>query len=135
MRTATEFVEAVENLLGWVPAEPRWKSIRTEAAKVKRKRSTNLPLYSFDNLELAIALLRRERKAVQSPVAVLWHVERALKMGEVVVETDELDAQVTELVEYLAEHGDPDGWTSRLVRAQGRGRQEVLDEYRRNHVW
>jgi hypothetical protein len=134
MRTAREFVEAVENMLGWMPVEPRWKSIRTEAGKVKRKQATDPVLYSFGNLELALALLRKEHKDVTSPVAVFWHVERALKMGEVVIETDDLDDQVTLLIEHLSEHGDPGDWLPRLVRAQGKGRQEVLDEYRRNHV-
>jgi hypothetical protein len=134
VKNAVEFVQAVENMLGWVPKEPRWKTYVTEAGKVKKKIATDPDLYTFENLGLALALLQHERKSVDSPAGVLFHVERASKMGEVAAPTDDVDDDIDVLIERLSVEGDPDGWVQRLVRASGAGRELVMDEYRRTHV-
>lgn len=131
MRTATEFVTAVENTLGWEPPEsqPRWKAVQVEAAKVNRKIATNPALFTWANLQLALELLRRERKEVKSPAAVLWHVERALAQAAVEEQTDDLDEQVQKAVTEAMEAGAYE-WVERLVRSRGDGRSEALRAWR-----
>lgn len=132
MKNATEFVTAVENTLGWCPPEddrPRWKVIAIEAGKVNRKIKTNPALYTWDNLQLALELLRRERREVKSPAAVLWHVERALKQAAVVEVVEDIDVAISDAVDEAMDAGEYE-WADRLVRARGTGRQRVLDEWK-----
>lgn len=132
VRTATQFVELVSNRLGWLPpgkAEP-WREVAIEASKVKRKIATNPVLYTWDNLELAVELLARERVTPKSPAAVCWHVERALRLAEVDVSRATIDAEVEEAIRLEVEAGDPDQWAIRLARSFGMGRVEVLNQWR-----
>ena len=136
-KTFRDFCIRVENTLGWSHdrSMPRWKALSIEAAKLRRKMSTDPALYTWPNLELAVELLRREQREVDSPAAVCWHVERALALAAVPEPVlDDIDADIDELVNEIAQRelaaGDPEGWAMRLLRAWGReGRLAALVEY------
>lgn len=125
--TPTAFVKHVEASLGWEPPTgPEWKRYQGEARKVATKRATNPGLYSFENLRLAVQLLRRERKE-RTPVGVFSHVERALDL-RLDVETD-IEQDIRSAIRLEARRGNPDGWCERLTRAQGYYRKAALEEW------
>lgn len=128
---ATEFCELVEMRLGWeIPHRanrPRWKQVVTEAAKVNRKQAENPSLYTWTNLQLAVELLRREKKS-RSPVGVFAHVQRALDLA--LDDESDLEYEIRKVVTYEEQRGDPDGWAVRFARATGPYRRRLLDEWR-----
>lgn len=124
----TQFVVMVQNELGWRPTGegPAWKHERKAAAQVKQMITTNPELFTWDNLRLAIALLKRERKAA-TPLHVFFHVERALSVAA--DEEMDLEIDIREAVAIEAGRGDPDGWVERFSRAVGIYRGEALAEW------
>jgi hypothetical protein len=128
-RTATEFVLAVENMLGWAaeetPTKPLWKVRQVEAGKINRKRKEDPELYSWENLEI-------ERIAVKSPVGVLWKVQKALAERP----REERPRPLGELIEEAVAHEQSQqraGWQEWLIslqRAQGNYREDLLREWR-----
>lgn len=133
VKNATEFVELVSNRLGWLPPgnKERWREIAIEAHKVKNKIATKPRLYTWENLELAVELLYREREQPVSPAAVCWQVERALNLSVVDDSRKSIDAEVEEAVAAEVAAGDPDGWAVRFARSFGAGRVEVLNAWRK----
>jgi len=128
VHTATEFVQRVENVLGWTPAGSGWKARTVEAAKVNKRISEDPALYSWVHLELAVELMRRERRCV-APLTVMSHVKRALELAPVTERADAIDAQIQEIASVQRAKGDPGGWADRLLRARGAGRQRALDDF------
>lgn len=128
--SATRFCKLVEAKLGWVPPNPHapaWLAYKQEASKVTNKIATDPELYTWRNLELAVELLRREKKP-RSPIGVFAHVARAVEMANE-VEPD-LDTQIREATAYEVRRGDPAGWVTRFARAQGAYRAQALAEWR-----
>lgn len=129
---ATQFVELVENRLGWDPASkypklPYWKAVRAEAGQVNKKVASDPDLYTYEHLALAVELLVRERKQ-STPLGVFAHVERALSKAPVVEEVRPLEDQIADAVDEAVELGEFD-WADRLVRASGQHRAKVLEEW------
>lgn len=126
--TPTEFCKLVEAHLGWeAPAGAPHQRYRAEASKVKKKIATNPDLYTWHNLQLAVALLRREKKP-RSPVGVFSHVNRALDLS---LDRDtDVEEQIRKVVAYETALGDPAGWAVRFARATGAYRAEALAEWR-----
>lgn len=125
---ATEFCKLVEARLGWeAPAGSPRMRYRAEAAKVNRKIQTNPHLYTWDNLQLAVALLVREKKS-RTPIGVFAHVERALTVAtEQEVDVEE---QIRAIVAYETSLGDPMGWVVRFSRAVGHYRVLAVEEWK-----
>lgn len=126
---ATEFVELVENTLGWdpgvTPDRPHWKALMGEAAKVNRKIKTNPTLYSWDNLVVTVAWLRRHKRSL-SPLGVIAAVEDALKAaGPAEAVSSDLSGQIHLALTTAFLEGDTD-WVERLARATGPARLDVL---------
>lgn len=124
----TEFVKLVENKLGWVnPAghQPGYKKYSGIARRVKDRMAETG--YTLAELELAVELLWRERKA-RSPLGVFSHVERARE------KTAEPESDVETEIRYAMRVeealGDPEGWVTRFARATGRYRAELLNDWK-----
>ncbi len=127
IRTATQYIELVENRLGWEsPEGPQFLRYQPEARKVTLKMTTDPELYTFRNLELAVELLARE-KVTRSPVGVFAHVERALEAARE-IEPD-MELRIREVCDIEVKRGDPDGWVTRFARASGKYRGQALDDY------
>lgn len=127
---ATEFCKLVENQLGWEPPQGvrGWELYRAEAAKVNRKIGTNPTLYTWENLRLAVALLRRERQS-RTPIGVFAHVDRALDLALDHSEAD-IEEEIRKVIAYEADRGDPNGWVGRLTRATGKYRRVALEDWK-----
>lgn len=130
--TATGFVVAVENALGYALEEtatkPLYKVRQAEAAKVNRRIKSNPALYTWDNLELALEHCRAKRLSGKSPVYVTYHVENALKGKEAAPPArplgERIDAAVAHEMSTQAEGWQ--NWVGLLSRANGDGRKDVL---------
>ncbi|MGZ4745628.1 MAG: hypothetical protein ACXVYY_00960 [Oryzihumus sp.] len=139
VRTATQFCLLVECRLGWDPyrlAKEQGKDVYkirgAEAGKINKKVATDPGLYSWENLELAVAYLFRKRIPVQTPTAVCWYVEEALKLAERREPLDDLGARVTQAIatEMARDDAGSQEWIGRLARSTGVGREEVLAQWR-----
>lgn len=130
-RTLTDFVEHVENTLGWVPPvtdkRPLWRCRQVEVVKLGRKIKERPKLYAMDNLLLAVEYCRRNKIELKSPVGVCFLVERALKETHV-DEVSDLDAAV-DLAISEAWTASRDDWVRRLSRAVGPARADVVREW------
>jgi len=127
---ATEFCELVERRLGWeVPVRngARWKGLVVEAHKVNQRRYMDIDLYTWENLQLAVELLAREKKS-RSPMGVFSHVQRALDLA-LDVEPD-IEEEIRVVMRYETQRGDPEGWVTRFARADGHHRKVLLDAWR-----
>lgn len=132
VRNATEFVVLCENTLGWVPdtTQPLWKARVVMAGRVNRAIKKDPARFTWHNLELAVALLRRERQPIKSPLYVFYHVDDAVAaalsqearpLGERIDEAiAACQAEPSEQAQY---------WVGRLTRASGPARQDVYDQW------
>lgn len=129
VRNATEFVELVENTLGWEPpvTKPRWRALMVEAGKVKRRIAGDPELYSWANLELTVRWLRQQGKPV-TPVGVCWFVPDAIAAAPASEVTSALAGRVHQAVVEAMVAGEPD-WVERLARATGDARRAVLADW------
>lgn len=126
----TDFCKHVENHLGWAPpAGPAWRQYQAEAHKVSARQASNPELFTWDNLQLAVNLLRKEKKSA-TPLGVFYHVDRALDLA--MDKQHDTEVELQEIIRHEAERGDPDGWVGRLSRARGIYRQEALAEWKLN---
>ena len=140
VKNATEFVLLVENTLGWVPDESLelWKARAIMAGRLKKAMAKKPSLYTWENLELAVELLRRQRQPVKSPIFVLYKVEEALKAA-VVEQQRPLGDLIDEAI--ATERSQPSltsqDWIDQLTRAVGKYRQDAYDEWRaeRGHLF
>lgn len=126
---AIEFCKHVEAQLGWeAPAGADRRRYIPEAGKVKRRITTDPERFTWENLLLAVELLRKEKKS-RSPIGVFEHVDRALDLA---LDTEvDVEADIREATRAEAAKGDPDDWVVRFSRATGEFRRRALDEYRR----
>lgn len=148
-RTATDIVILCENALGWTPPDnvPVWKS-RSVHAGLLRKAMVKHGV-SLEDLELAVAFCEREREPIKSPAALVYKVERARELANVnpttttvhkaaykteVVEETDLSMDVQRALEWEQMHEDhlSLGWITRLTRAQGDYRRDVLKDWERS---
>ena len=133
VRTLTDLVKYIENTLGWAPSwddpRPLWKIRAIEVAKIKRAiRTQRRPKdYTVANLMVAVEFLRRRNQHIESPVAVVYAVERALKRRADRDSTD-LETAVERAVAEANRLGRDD-WARRIARATGGARAEVLREW------
>lgn len=128
LRTNTQFVQHVENMLGFVlpGGKPAWKARTIEAAKLKRKRAQNPKLYSMENLALTVEWMRQHKVEAKSPAGVCWFVEDALANVRSDSQVGDLAGQLNEAIAEAAATGESE-WLTRLSRAQGdEARREVL---------
>lgn len=128
--TPTSFCQLVEGRLGWAPnvsaQTPNWQRYRVEARKVARKLDEDPARFTWRNLRLAVELLRR-RQLTRTPCGVFAYVDLALQKANTL--PDDTEAAVTRVMHAELAVGDPDGWAARLMRARGRYRLEVLEEW------
>lgn len=139
IKNSKEFVELVENTLGWAPPPdkitdktPLWKHRMIMAGRVKKKIAEDPRLYTWHNLELTVEYCRRKKIAIQSPLGVFWKVKAAVDTANV-TDTGQLEAQINEAIEWELEHQQPEHseWVGRLVRADGSARADVLALWQR----
>lgn len=143
VRNATEFCRLVSNRLGYVPPgygeKPDWQVWRIEEAKLnrtiaaheKKERGTK-GLFTWPNLELAVEYLWRQRKSVKSPAGVLYYVKAAVDASNIEAPRTDLTAEVNAALawEMAQEPGNAD-WISRLTRAHGSARADLLEAWRK----
>lgn len=139
VKNATEFVVLCENTLGYNPDPTKelWKARSIMAGRLNKAIKAKPHLYTWENLELAVELLRRQRQPVASPMFVLYKVEEALKAAAA--------AQIRPLGELIdeavaAERSLPQpsqDWIDQLTRAVGKYRKDALDEWQaeRGHLF
>lgn len=128
---ATEFCQLVETRLGWeAPAGGERRRYMTEAGKVNKAIAKNPHVYTWDNLRLAVELLRREKKS-RTPFAVLAHVERARDLA--LDQDTDVEADIRGAMAIETEKGDLEGWAVRFARTEGAYRRIVLDEWKAQH--
>ncbi len=127
----TQFVLILENTLG-LPLDmsmPEWKARSIQAGQVKKKIAKNPRLYSWDNLLVAVEWCREHKKEIKQAAGIFHFVEQALKeRADSGALTDSLSRRVDAAIEREKSLGDPDGFVSRLTRASGPVRGEVLAE-------
>lgn len=135
VKNATELCALVENTLGWTPIVsdkmPRWRAIAIMAGRVNKKIETNPKLYTWRNLEIAVAYLWAKRQQVRSPMGIFYVVEDAVAQS---YETPQqpLGDQVEQAIrtEYEIDDAQTIRWVTRLSRAFGDARADVLVEWR-----
>lgn len=132
-RTALDIVLLCETHLGWASPNlktPLWKVRQVEAGKLKRAMAQDEKV-TLPRLELAVELCRRKRTYIKSPVALVYMIDEVLENSHTYV-VHELAEQIADAVatEYASGRGDATEWISRLVRAQGPYRADVLAEWR-----
>jgi hypothetical protein len=127
---ALGFCKLVEQRLGWCPPGNRqgldFKRYGPTARRVKARMEEEPQRFTFKNLQLAVELLHRERLE-RSPLGVFAHVDRAVEMSRD-VEID-LDEEIRKAMRIEELRGDPKGWATRFMRAQGSYRAEALAEW------
>lgn len=123
---ALRFLKDLENTLGWLP-----RNRKMSAAKLLREMEADRRLYTWDNLTLAMEYLRRQRRTVKSPTAILLYVKPALELANAPVASTDLQTQIEQALTYEHEHHGTDWerWVGRLVRARGEARAEVWAEW------
>lgn len=135
VRNATELVVRVSNTLGWAPpitdTRPLWKVRSAEAGKLSRAIRKNPELYTWDNLELAVAFMQRKRVTPRTPLAVLSYVEPALAEAYIPDERP-LGEKVEEAITWERARELPgwEQWVLRFSRAFGAFREEIYNEWR-----
>ena len=135
VKNATELLQLIENTLGWTPnvteTTPRWRAVANMAGRINKKVKTNPQLYTWENLELAVNFLWKARQAVYSPMLVFSVVEQAVAekhhepprpLGVQVEDALRLEYEIDDAQSHL--------WISRLSRAFGTYRADVLAEWR-----
>lgn len=131
--TYVDFVERVENMLGWVPKGKgtAYKLRSIEASRLKRKMDTNPALYTWENMLLALDWCRRNKYAT-TPTGVCWKVEQAVKQAADEKPLTETGAGIQAAISV--EQGRRDSlseyWITRLSRSSGQARDDVLLEWR-----
>lgn len=136
IRNATELVILISNTLGWAPPiddpRPHYKTTSIEAGKLIKGIAKNPKLYTWDNLELAVAYMQRQRITPKSPSYVLHYVEKALAVA---YQPDDrpLSDKVQEAITYERAQQLPgwEEWVQRFSRAFGDYRQEIYDDWRK----
>lgn len=145
-RTATDIVVLCENVLGWLPDPTKelWRERSVHAGRLKRAMAKHG--YTIEQLELAVEFCRRRKEAVKTPAGLVFKVQRALEMANepetkttfegqdwvtVKPETD-LSTLVDEAISWEHMHEDHFslGWITRLARAVGDYRLDVLKEWK-----
>lgn len=134
--TYMHVVLGVEGSLGWTPRASggmeRQRQLALEVSKLKRACAKNPTLLTIDNLELSLVWCWQQRLKVTSPVALVYHVEDALKEAnqpkpevDIITQRDEAISFEKHLDDEHSPH-----WLQRLNRARGVGLVDVLDIWR-----
>lgn len=135
VRNAKQLLLLIENQLGWAPANPQkqeyWRLMSTHAGRINKKVTENPQLYSWRNLELAVAFLKKRRIAVKSPMLVFYVVPSALELANESEQPRPLADLIDSAIEYEMRHELPgfEKWCERLVRAFGEARREVYAQW------
>lgn len=133
IRNCIDLIVLVENQIGWDSAHPGplWKQRAIEASRLKSAIAVNPTLYTWRNLELAVALLVQKKTNLRSPLGVLAYVEEAVSKAN----PEPTPVPLTEAIEAAIRHEEttrgPDWelWATRLTRASGVGRTVALSEW------
>ena len=131
---STKIVELIENTLGWAApiGEPLWKVRSREAGKLNRKIATRPSFYTERNILLAIEYCRREHITIETPVGVLGFVEAAVREANKPEVERPLDQAIAEAIAWEQDN-EQQGfghWVTRLRRANGAARRDVLTEWK-----
>lgn len=126
-------VQLCEQELGWVPdpAVALWRARMVAAGRLNQAIKKDPLRLTRRNLELAVALLRRERQPIASPMLLVHKVDEAVKAAAA-----EPQQSVSQLMEAAVaqEMGMGDArasfWIGRLTRAAGSGRTQVYEQWR-----
>lgn len=126
-------VLSCENTLGWQP--PAGEPLTKARARVTRQILRQLeeqPDLTLHDLKLAIELMRERRMTLFSPASLIHFVAEARDRGASTDVQGPLELQVQAAKRWELEHELPgyDDWLTRLVRARGDFRADVLDEWR-----
>jgi len=130
----TDIVVACENTLGWVPdpGKPLWKARSVEAGKLNRAAAKDPKKVTVDNLALAVEFSRKRRRPVTSPLGLIHRIEDALVFARDETVLSDLGQAVQDAVnlELFMDRHDAGIWITRLTRAQGEFRLDVLNEWK-----
>lgn len=133
-RTWLDVVVSCENNLGWLPTgnQPIYKARAREASKLAKAGETNRQV-TPDNLELAIAYLRREKRPVKTPYGLIHFIPDALAAAHTPFTASDLTDAIRAALDV--ENGRPQDedtkyWIGRLVRSQGPSREQTLREWK-----
>lgn len=128
-----KFVEHCENTLGVTYPDdlPIWRARGVATMVLKKKIATKPEYYTWDNLMLAVAYLRKQQMTVQHPVAVCWWVEAALEVAATPTPPRPLGELIDSAlaVEQMQRLFGWQYWVGRLVRSMGNARQDTYDEW------
>lgn len=129
-----DIVTACENFLGWQPAPgiPIWKARAIEINKLQRAITSGTKNQTLANLRLALDYSRRKRIPIDSPCALLHRIPDALKLAYIEPPMSDIASQINEAICWEQGRDDAQSlrWIYRLTRCMGRGRTEVLDEWK-----
>ena len=133
-RTATQLVVACENALGWTPADdkPLWKARAIEAGKINKQMVKNPKKVTLANLELALEYSARKRIGIRTPVGLVYRIDEALAAAA----EPEIRGDISFAIEAAVQQENAtkrfgyEAWMTRLMQAQGPGRQTVLNEWK-----
>lgn len=129
-----DIVTACENFLGWQPDPhvPIWKARAREINKLQRAIGSGTKNQTIANLRLALDYSRRKRLPIDSPYALLYRIPDALALAYIEPPMSDITRQINEAIRWEQGHDDAQSlrWIYRLTRCMGRGRDEVLDEWK-----
>lgn len=131
--TLMDVVRVCENVLGWEPKGANvWKARAVEVAKLKRAQAKQPSLVTPENLRLAIAMSWRQRRPVDSPVALVPRIKDALAKAADPEQVSDITAQVQDAIAREQARGDDDSnyWIRRFVRSMGDARLATLTEWK-----
>ncbi len=126
----SQVLDACENDLGWVPEGDRLTVRKAQFTILKHAMTKHG--FTVDDLALAVAWAARRRLPIQKPIQLIGFVDEARAVAAEPVVVHPIEDQISEAIVWEDEHPDADSrrWVSRLIRAMGPARWDVLVEWR-----
>lgn len=136
VKNYVDLVKYIENTLGWTwpweDTRPPWKIRSIEAGKIKKvaqKRKLKV-----SDLVTTVDWMRVNRMPVESPVGVVYFVERALKEVGKEQRIDDVEQAVAATLREVEQSNLPEArkreWSGRLRRVRGVAALDLVGEWR-----
>lgn len=125
-KDAKAFIQRLENTLGYLPRN------RSQDVTLLLKAMEDKPtLYTWHNLDLAVEMLRRQRKTVHTSRAILLYVEQAVALANAPVVTTPIADLIEAAIAHEQEHRADgfEAWIGKLIRSKGDYRHEVYADW------
>lgn len=137
IENAMQLTELIENQLGCPPPNPknvdRWRARVILANRIKRQIGKNPKKFTWANLEAAVAYVRARHIVINSPMAVFYYVDRAIRLAAEPEDERPISNAIDDAIAWEHEHHQPGwgDWITRLVNAFGPARHIAVDEWRK----